>query len=739
VKPWGVISGRISAGRGCILPGLLFSTESLAGQSLSSYVRTDSPEAVIEIRAAEKSAFRIPRTVYGIYMENLGNTIFRGVAAQLLENPSLETYHASLQTLNSRFSGPEFQNSLNVELPLPWLPLRMSGNRYEARFGDAANSDRYVYLIGLPPPQPGSAPPDYPDDEPWLLRRWFSMPATQEIGIRQSIDLPIQRETEYHGSLFASSAEGPVSLTVSFRKRNDPDAILASTEIEVPGSGSRAKIPFELTLPDGAVQPLEEVDFAVSLTGSHRVSVDMIQLFPADAVEGYFDPEVIAAVRDLDVSLIRWGGNFMSAYHWEDGVGPRDERRTLLNRSWGNMEYNDFGTDEFLAFTRLVGARPMICLNLGSGTVEEARAWVQYVQGAATTPQGARRAANGHQEPYADVIWELGNELWGPFQEGWQTPEGNARRYLEFYPAVREQAPPGTMIVANGGDADFALQWNEPLIREAGEQLSSLAMHLVIRFNQLVARQADTDTRNGIALATPIGMANLLRPVREQIDANPATRGRVGLAYTEWSFSSGGAGWTAPDSQTPTSGNLGGALIGAGWMNMLLSHADFIQISSMSSLMGGGGVRKRQGQVWESPQYWVFWLYSQRAGDTVVGSKTEVRNYDVHDGQIRMPEIPNVPYLDVLATENSSNGEVVLFVVNRDWRNTIPVTLRIQDFSPASEARVETLTGHSLVAENTLDRQDAVRPVTSTVAVSGNQIRHVFPEHSLTVITIRPR
>src|ERR1017187_5792698 len=104
----------------------------LAAQSLPSYIRTDKPEAVIEIRAGQQSSFRIPRTVYGIYMENLGNTVFGGVSAQLLENPSLEDYHAPLQVLNTRFSDPAFVNSLDVGLPLPWLPLRDSGKRYEA-------------------------------------------------------------------------------------------------------------------------------------------------------------------------------------------------------------------------------------------------------------------------------------------------------------------------------------------------------------------------------------------------------------------------------------------------------------------------------------------------------------------------------------------------------------------------------------------------------------------------------
>jgi len=690
----------------------------LAAQSLSSYVRTDKPEAVIEIRAGQQSSFRIPRTVYGIYTENVGNEIFGGVSAQLLENPSLEDYHASLQVMNARFADRAFVTSLNEGLPLPWQPLRDVGKRYESIFGaGAANSDRYIYLIGLPHPEPKG------------FKARLETIATEEVGIRQGIYLPVHRELEYTGSLFASSVEGPVRLTVSFRPRNNPDTILASTDVQVPDGGKWTKLPFRLRLPAGAVKPHELVDFVVSMTGDRRISLDMIRLYPADAVEGLFDPEVVKAAKEMNFSLVRWGGNFMSTYHWEDGVGPLDKRRTQLNRAWGTTEYNEFGTDEFMSFCRLVGAQPMICMNLGSGTKEEARKWVEYVNGAPTTPQGARRAANGHRDPYPATIWELGNKLWGDDQMGWQTPTSNAARYLEFYPVVRKQALPGAILVACGPGADFTGAWTGALIKNAGKDLSYVSVHYVVRLNQIVAKAPDADTLTAIPLALPIGMANLLKPIRAQIDADPATKGRVGLAYTEWNW--GGTG--------PSSTNIGGAVMGAGWMNMMLSQADFVPISSMSGLMGGGGLRKSEGLVWATPQCWAFWLYSHRAGDTVVATQTEVRHYDVHNGMTSMPEIPNVPYLDVLATRNSVSGDLVLFVANRDWKNGTPATLRLQGFSAAAQAQVDTLAADSPLAENTGDRPDAIRPVTSSLAVSGSEIRYVFPKLSLTVMTMKRR
>jgi alpha-N-arabinofuranosidase len=450
-------------------------------------------------------------------------------------------------------------------------------------------------------------------------------------------------------------------------------------------------------------------------------------------VEGVFDPEVLKATKEMNFSLVRWGGNFMSTYHWEDGVGPLDKRRTQLNRARGTMEYNEFGTDEFMSFCRLAGVQPMICLNLGSGTKEEARKWVEYVNGAPTTPEGAHRAANGHRDPYPPTIWELGNELWGDDQMGWQTPTSNAARYLEFYPVIRKQALPGAKLVACGPGADFTPAWTAALIKHAGKDLSYLSVHYVVSFNQLVAKPIDADTKTAIALALPVGMTNLLRPIRAQIDADPATKGRVGLAYTEWNL--GGNEGTG----IPFSTNIGGAVIGAGWMNMLLSQADFVPISSMSSLTSGGGLRKLQGFVWASPQGWAFWLYSHRAGDTVVATQTEVRHYDVRNGLDSMPEIPDVPYLDVLATSNSTSGDLVLFVANRDWKNAIPATVRLQGFSAAAQAQVDTLAADSLATENSGDHRNTIRPVASSLAVTGDEIRYEFPKLSLTVLTLKRR
>ncbi|MGW5359290.1 hypothetical protein [Actinopolymorpha pittospori] len=141
-----------------------------------------------------------------------------------------------------------------------------------------------------------------------------------------------------------------------------------------------------------------------------------------------FRTDVRRAIEDLQVPVLRWpGGNFVSAYHWQDGIGPKDARPQRFDPAWGAVESNRFGTDEFVTYCELLGAEPYVCLNMGTGTLEEAMAWVEYCNGDLDTDWANRRRHNGRQEPYAVRYWGLGNELWGEFQVGHLSVE----RYVE--------------------------------------------------------------------------------------------------------------------------------------------------------------------------------------------------------------------------------------------------------------------------------------------------------------------
>jgi alpha-L-arabinofuranosidase len=677
------------------------SVGSLFSQCLTRYVNSAEGEAVITVLPEQRALYRIPRTIFGTFLEHIGQSVFGGVSAQLLDNPSLEPYPASPETINARFSAAVFRQSTRFNLPLPWLPLRPSGRRYELRLGTAANSVSYLYVMGLP----GS-----------------------EVGIRQSIYLPVERERSYQGVLFASTAEGALTLSVSFRRHDRPNDILAESTLQVPDQGLWVKLPFQLTLAAGTVAPLETIDFAVAVKDGRRFSVDEIRLYPADA-DGGLDPEIVHLAQELNSPLLRYGGNFSSGYHWQDGVGPLDSRPTRINEAWGIPEYNEFGTDEFMEFCHRIGSLPQICLNLGSGSVEEAHEWVEYCQGSPNSTQGRRRAAHGHPQPYSMGAWEFGNELYDDTQLGWYQPEGYAARYLDFFRAIAPIVPAETPLLATGGELNAFDKWNGALLHTAGRELRYVTTHLVADLEQTLNRKADLDAVVAADLALPVGVGRALGKIRAQIDADPLTSNRVKVAYSEWMFRS------PAGSRLPNFDNMGGAVIAAAWLNMLARNADWIPIANMTGLVEFGGIHKRRGRVYVTPQYWDLYLYSKYAGDTVIGTETRVRQYDVHAGQSFAPEIPAVPYLDVLGTANSKNGDVSLFVVNRSPKSSQPVSIHLSGFTPPKNVKVVTLASPSLVDTNDEEHQYTVRPVESHDLIEGTALRHALPAASVTVFS----
>jgi alpha-N-arabinofuranosidase len=428
--------------------------------------------------------------------------------------------------------------------------------------------------------------------------------------------------------------------------------------------------------------------------------------------------------------LLRYGGNFSSGYHWRDGVGPLDSRPTRLNAAWGIPEYNEFGTDEFMEFCRLVGALPQICLNMGSGTVQEARQWVEYCHGKPGSVEGQRRADNGHAEPYSVGAWEFGNELYDNTQLGGYSPAEYAARYLEFFRAVEPLLPAATPVLATGAELTGFEKWNDALFETAGPQLRYLTTHIVADLEDVRDRNADRNAVVAAGLGLPVGVGRALARMRAQMDAQPASHGRVKLAYSEWLFRS------PPGSSLPNYDNMGGAVIAAGWLNMLAQNAGWIPIANMTGLVEFAGIHKIRGRVFVTPQYWVLNLYSKYAGDTVIETETRGPQYDVHGGQRFAPDIAGVPYLDVLGTAGPAQDNVSLFVVNRNPRNSEPATIRLNGMSLRPDVKMWTLTGHSLLDKNDEEHPDQVRTIESDDMINGTALEHVFPPASVTLIQL---
>ena len=646
-------------------------------------------QAGIDIDAGKPADHRIPQTIYGTFLEPIGRSIYGGLWAQVLENPSFEDNLWSADNLRRRLEEePALARSSRTGLPIPWEPLDYNqGARYEPRWNDAANSYRSLLLMALP---------------------------GKQTGVRQQVYLPVHRVLLYTGSLYAKPLGGPLEIEVSLRPRNRLEPRLAQARLQVANPGW-TRYEFTLELPRARLAPLDPADFVIAVSDEARVLIDQAFLVPADHIDG-MDPEMIALARALETPLVRYGGNFTSGYHWRDGIGPIDRRVTMLNQAWGMPEYNHFGTDEFLRFCELVRAEPQICLNLGSGTPQEAAEWVRYVN--------ARWGDRG-----GGLLWELGNELWGNFQIGYPTLERVAQRTRAFVDAVR-QVDPRARLIATGQDPDRFREWNAAQLDLGPESFHYLATHFVVGAGNVRRRDASPEFIAQSAFALPVGLERRLREMKAQIDAHPRARGRVRLAFTEWLFH-------GPDDRVPRFANLGGAVIAAGFLHTLIRVADFTPIADMTGLVEFGGIWKKRGRVYGVPAYWAFRMYSTSGATRPVETHVAVENYHVAEGNNRIPEIRDVPYLDVVGALNDAGDRLTLFAVNRHTAQDLTARVKLAGFAAGPEARVQTLSGASLSDANDETRPEAVHPIGSTARVTPPEFDYSFPRASVTRIELR--
>lgn len=656
---------------------------------LYSQITIDQPipaVATVHVDAAQPAGTEIPRTIFGSFLEPIGNSTYNGLWAGLLQNPSLEAGMWDAPHVHQMIQqNPALARASQLGLPLPWEPLSAGeGNRYEIRYGNAANSWRSLIVMGLP---------------------------GTPTGIRQEVYLPVQRTLSYKGSLYARHISGPSGITVSLRLRNNPE-VLASAHIEA-NATDWTKYTFTLDVPQGKLHRLDPADFAVQVEGDERVDLDEFSLMPSDALDG-LDPDVVAMAKAMDTPLVRFGGNFTSTYNWRDGIGPRDKRVSMMNLSWGIPEYNTFGTDEFLHFCDLIGAEPQFALNMGGGTPQEAADWVRYI--------------DQHWHKHSGLLWELGNELWGNWNLGYPTLDELAARTLAFSKAVHA-VDPTARLIATGQDPDGFTKWNAAQLSNPAGTFNYLSAHFVVTVDATQQPHPTTDFITSAAFALPVELGRKLHDEQDQINQYPGFAHKAHVAFTEWLFIGRRPG-------TPSFTNMGGAIDTAGFFNMLMRNHSVVPVSDMTGIMEFAGIWKRRSQVFGAPGYYVFKMYSTAHATRPVAVQDNAGSYSVQHGVTRLPDIANVPYLDVVAALNKSGDTLTLFCVNRSLNTDIPANIQVDHFTSSGPATVQTLKAASIAEENDEDDPYRVAPVRTEDNVNGGKLHHIFPHESVTVITL---
>jgi alpha-L-arabinofuranosidase len=661
----------------------------LAVQGIGAQTVVDQPipsVARITVDAANADPTPIPRSIFGTFLEPIGNSTYNGLWAEVLENPSFEAGLWSPQNVRQLLQErPELRHSSDLGVPLPWEVLNGNqGNRYEYRYGDAANSYRSLFIVGLP---------------------------GETTGVKQRVYLPTHRELSYKASIFAKHLGGAQGLTLQLRDRHS-NAVLAEGMIpEISTMWTRYTVTFNLK--KDALPPLEPADFVASINGDESILIDQASLVPEDAIDG-LDPDMVRMVREMKTPLIRFGGNFTSGYHWRDGVGPAEKRISMPNVAWGIPEYNTFGTDEFLNFCQLVNAEPQVALNLGTGTAKEAAEWVAYV--------------NQHwKDGKGGLLWELGNELWGNWNTGWPALEQLAPRTKDFSDAIR-QVDPQARLIATGQDPDAYQKWNATQLTNPPGTAKYLSTHFVVTTDHVVLKNPSSAFLAEASFAMSAELQRRLRDMQAQIDSTP-NKDHMNLAFTEWLW--------VTSSRTPAArwDNVAGAITTGTMYNMLLRSSSHVQISDMTGVIEFAGIWKKRGRVFGTPASYVFQMYSTSPSDRLLPSSVDSGTYSVYQGITRLPEIANVPYLDVSATMSTDKKHVTLFVVNRSLDRDIATDLSLKGITVAPNANVTTLRSDDLYAVNDETNPEAVIPEDHSLHVA-DQFRYSFPRASVTRISL---
>jgi alpha-L-arabinofuranosidase len=481
--------------------------------------------------------------------------------------------------------------------------------------------------------------------------------------------------------------------------------------------------------------------------------------------------DVIEACRDLGMPVVRWpGGNFTSAYWWQDGTGPRAGRPRRLELAWGSEESNRFGTPEFLAWCEATGATPYLAHSCRS--VEDAVRWVEYCNHAGDTEMTRKRRADGIDPARPVPIWGLGNEVYGPWQMGHRSPERYAEDALEHARFMR--AVDGSIrFVAVGLDED---RWTDVVVRELGEisdwfsvHAYGAGFHLVdpspAEFDAIVAQSVHVESvlqgfsaklaaaadRHGITSPLEIALDewNMRHyEPRTWDDPQPGADGAIAPRDTGGAADepghAGDNGWRVSRYSPRT---LADALFYSGVFHAMhrtaLNPVPVTMANTVNLVNANGLLAVREGGVVRSATFHVWDLYLNHTGTVPLAARvqgpsvtTGVRHEQGWGGEAQCVEVPAVVgLLDVSATASADGSRRYLAVINRSADESVAGELRVDGEPLAGEVRVHTLGADvaDLWAANTLEDPDALGLRASTSDVADGA--WTFPAHSITVLS----
>ena len=450
-----------------------------------------------------------------------------------------------------------------------------------------------------------------------------------------------------------------------------------------------------------------------------------------------FRKDVAEEVRNLGVPIVRYpGGNFVSGYNWLDGVGPKKDRPPVLDKAWNTLETNQFGTNEFMAWCKLVGTRPLMGLNLGTGTPERAAALVEYCNLEKGTRWSDLRRSHGVEQPYKVEHWCLGNEMDGPWQIGHVTATEYGMKAQDAARQMRAVDSSLKLIAcgSSGPGMPTYLEWDREVLEQCYEYVDGLSLH---RYLGNTPEETGSDSAKFVAmnLSMEKQIAETLA-VCDLVRGHKRSKKKLWLSFDEWNVWYRARDAEAMDGHRHAAPhlleevyNLEDALLVGGIINSLMRNADRIKIACLAQLVNviAPLMTNAKGVLQQTIYYPYRWAL-QYAQGSVLNMLVESPSYEVS-------ELGKVPYLDVAGTLSPEEGKVSLFILNRDLTKAHPVEVNWQDNAPGKLLNSTTLTGSDLKAFNSFDAPQRVAPQPfDKPGTAGGRTRFDVPARSYTVL-----
>jgi alpha-N-arabinofuranosidase len=448
-----------------------------------------------------------------------------------------------------------------------------------------------------------------------------------------------------------------------------------------------------------------------------------------------FREDVAVLVRDLGVTSVRYpGGNFVSGYRWEDGVGPREARPSRLNLAWHQTDPNAFGMHEFIDWTRMVGVEPILAVNLGTRGIEEALDLLEYSNHPGGTTLSDLRVANGAADPFGVRMWCLGNEPDGPWQLGHKTALEYGRLAAETARGFRQFDPRLELVVA-GHTAPWlpsSVDWDRVVLEETVEFADYVAVHIYV---EEVERDLQTFLASGVELDREIE-----RAVAEA-DAAAERRGidrKLAVSVDEWGIWRDRDPNPPPFEGWPVERRIGESVYTAGdavatgaLIISLLNHADRVTCACQSLLVNAGApIRAEADGAWRQAIYYPFQLAARHAGGTALRATVAAPEMDTR-------RYGRVPAIDVATILDPEKGDLVIFLLNRNASEAAQTSIRV-DSSPAMRlAESLVVGGGDPWQTNTRERPDRVVPHRNDeTSLDGDMIEVTLPPASWSVVRL---